>query len=155
MSVPATRCEGALYLWRRDLMGLPGDQKALQAALEHSSGCPQLSAQTLGITPLAALDTPEESSAGAIDFYEALGYQAEEQGDAYAEEWEHLAQLAADGQISIETAVRERALALALLQTAWTAYERAWQLEQTAFLGVGLARLAGNCLGELPPQKPP
>ena len=167
------RCEEALHLWRRDLMGLPVDQNALEAALEHISGCSLLCAQTLGIeapappnTPEgpagvapAPLDTLEEPSDGDIDYYEALGSEAEEQGNAHAKEWDRLAALAASGMGSMEVAQRERNLAHASWQAAWTAYDWGWQLKHTVFLREGRARLRRKTLPApallLPVTSPP
>lgn len=141
-------CEEALGCWQQDLLGLPVDPRQLEQALEHIRSCSLLCAQVLGTVPFLAAQQPDRS-AGTVDLYEALGLEAEEQGDAHAQEWARLASLAGSDEAETQ---RERELALASWLAAETAYQKGWQVEQTAYLRAALARLKQKRLPALPAQ---
>lgn len=142
------RCDEALRCWQDDLLGLPVDPGELERAMEHIGSCTLLCAQLLGTAPFPSPAQPDRPGA-SVEFYEALGLEAEEQGDAHAQEGARLAALAGSDQARAE---RERALALASWQAAETAYQKGWQVEQTAFLRAALARLKEKRLPALPTQ---
>jgi hypothetical protein len=141
-------CEEALRCWQHDVLGLPVDPEHLEHALEHIRSCSLRCAQVLGTVPFPAAGQPPRP-AGSVEFYEALGLEAEEQGDAHAQEWARLSASAASREADTQ---RERELALACWLAAETAYQQGWQVEHTAFLRAGLARLQQKRLPALPAQ---
>ncbi len=147
------QCEEALHLWQQELLGKPVDRDLLEQAFEHIGACEQLCAQTLGTAPAGAEWNRVDALSRRVDLYEALGLSAEEEGDAYARDWQRLTRKALTGEVSQAALDHKRALALAAWQAAAAHYRDGLRIANTTFLREGLKRLQTKQLR--PPRSRP
>jgi hypothetical protein len=96
--IQAMRCEEALTTWQQALLGRPVDKDTLEEAYAHFRTCKDVCARVLSSAPDFELFPEPQQRPGRVDYYEARGLAAEEEGDQHALEWKRLQRLAATGK---------------------------------------------------------